>query len=892
MAVTLTLADLSRAIRLGATVAETTEAQRILDYAVLAIEKYVPTAPDEIHNEAARRLVGYLYDVPTASRGAAFADGLVNSGAAAALLPYRLHRAGSTAEAVSLAQVAVGSVGNPVVDVVTDVATGTLTVSFADGTSRTEALPAGMAGVTPVPDATADLLVERLGTVENPVLPSSRVWLALGITVPDTVHVLMVDAGQVTDDYHLVDWDAVLLMHDAGVAGQPSLPGTFETFQGDAFTTIRVGHDGNHGILVAAEQTDELALLHIHVERLLAPVHSVGLGVDQTARNAAAAAQTRADGAASALSALLGHRVIVQTSALNIAMDSPPSTAGVLCFTLSAGTLKLYRRLDSDASPYWSLIGTVSGGAGGSVTIGSLVPYIESWAFIGNDGVIPSTKSGLNAVQPWALAGGVDIPYSHLNTLLEPWAVILDEAARDLGAVPEIIPHERLPVAQLLPSPTSLADGQVATIASGMWTAATNDGGTGVASKQWRFDFVRGEDTADPIAAAGQVFVELRYLDQYNAEGVRTSVQDVGAGFLSADGSRVLSSSNALDVKGLLAQSSLAAVMQLVANLPTPGDATWGEWYGLADTQGRVKDVYYRREESRTEQLWLPARLNAQNRNLHGFSTLNSTLTYGYERGGALSPEAGIVELVEERDAGGNIVTRLIIPKSSPLNSLISVILFYKSDGQSGYTTARELPLFHDTTFSSGQSNRYVSAVTTGEFRFVPGTAYTIKWRNAGQAHDLVIQPAEALRRVVDEEELAEAVAKINRELYETEDRVAVVEARSSYVRRELYNQDFNITAQGANAFQTVTGVTIPTAGWGAVRFGGDPVQSLEIHTFGWADLPTATAGTPTQGYHSIASIGGGAYSFWLARTAADVLLIGALNSTSDPSPLQLWDLG
>ena len=53
----------------------------------------------------------------------------------------------------------------------------------------------------------------------------------------------------------------------------------------------------------------------------------------------------------------------------------------------------------------------------------------------------------------------------------------------------------------------------------------------------------------------------------------------------------------------------------------------------------------------------------------------------------------------------------------------------------------------------------------------------TIKWRNAGGVHDLVIQPSEALRRVVDEEELAESVAKINRELYETEDRVAALES-------------------------------------------------------------------------------------------------------------------
>ena len=288
---------------------------------------------------------------------------------------------------------------------------------------------------------------------------------------------------------------------------------------------------------------------------------------------------------------------------------------------------------------------------------------------------------------------------------------------------------------------------------------------------------MRGEDTADPIAAAGMVFIELRYLDSYDSAGTRTNVQDVGAGFLSADGSRVLSSSAALDVKALLAQSSLSAVMELVTSLPTPSNAFWGRWYGQSDSAGRVTDVYYRREESRTEQLWLPARLNAQNRNLHGFSTLNSTLTYGYQRGGALSPEAGIVELVEELDAGGNYTTRVLVPNDGPLNSLISVILFWKSDGQSGYTTSREIPLFHDTSFLSSETNRYVSAVYTDAFKFDPGRAYEIKWRVAGAVHDLVIQPSEALRRVVDDEELAESVAKINRELYETEDRVAALES-------------------------------------------------------------------------------------------------------------------
>ena len=101
MAVNLTVAALSAAIRLGSTAEETAEATRLLAYATEAITKHLgdsvySTTPEAVLNEAAIRLVGYLYDVPTSSRGMAFANALRNSGAATMLLPYRLHRAGST----------------------------------------------------------------------------------------------------------------------------------------------------------------------------------------------------------------------------------------------------------------------------------------------------------------------------------------------------------------------------------------------------------------------------------------------------------------------------------------------------------------------------------------------------------------------------------------------------------------------------------------------------------------------------------------------------------------------------------------------------------------------------------------------------------------------------
>ena len=425
------------------------------------------------------------------------------------------------------------------------------------------------------------------------------------------------------------------------------------------------------------------------------------------------------------------------------------------------------------AAPYifvdTEVVTEVTGGGGGGGD-GIDASLIEPFAIIGNTTDVPYGKMPF-VLPPYILdpLNHPDIPYSAMDGTVESWAI------KDASPPIEIIPNARLPVARFLPSPTGLADGRVATIASGAWTAAESSGGSGVAAKQWRFDFKRGEDTADPIAAAGMVFIELRYLDSYNSEGVRTSVQDVGAGFLAADGSRTLSSSQALDIKGLLAQSSVAAVMNLVTVLPVLADAVWGEWYGLADIDGQVEDVHYLRQQNTTEQTWIPARLDSMNRDLHGFNDLDVLGTYGYERGGALSPEAEIVQLVEEKDSNGNITTRLLIPATSPLTSGISVLLFYKSGSQE-YTSAREIPLFRDATIT-GTTHRYVTAVTTGEFRFTPGVPYTIKWRNAGSVNDLVLHSDKRLVRVADEYDVLDVKGEIQQEIYTVEDRVAALES-------------------------------------------------------------------------------------------------------------------
>ena len=144
MAVTLSVAEFIADARIGSTADELALATRRVAYATEAVVRYAPGAPDIAHNEAVSRLAAYLYDMPTVAGGAAFANALRNSGATAILLPYRVHGLG-VAEAVAEAQAAVGTTGNPVVNV--SVTGDVLTVTYADGTSQDFTIATGAVGV-------------------------------------------------------------------------------------------------------------------------------------------------------------------------------------------------------------------------------------------------------------------------------------------------------------------------------------------------------------------------------------------------------------------------------------------------------------------------------------------------------------------------------------------------------------------------------------------------------------------------------------------------------------------------------------------------------------------------------------------------------------------------
>ena len=94
MAVTLTAAQLTGALRVGDSAEEQAEVTRLLAYASEAVTRHSPNAPETTANEGVVRLAAYLFDQPNAGRGMAYANALRNSGAAAILLPYRVHRAG------------------------------------------------------------------------------------------------------------------------------------------------------------------------------------------------------------------------------------------------------------------------------------------------------------------------------------------------------------------------------------------------------------------------------------------------------------------------------------------------------------------------------------------------------------------------------------------------------------------------------------------------------------------------------------------------------------------------------------------------------------------------------------------------------------------------------
>ena len=99
MPVDLSVPELAAAMRVGDSTEETAEVTRLLGFASLTVENYAESAPTIALNEAAIRLASYIYDQPSTSSRASFANSLRNSGAQRMLLSYRIHKVGAAQSA-------------------------------------------------------------------------------------------------------------------------------------------------------------------------------------------------------------------------------------------------------------------------------------------------------------------------------------------------------------------------------------------------------------------------------------------------------------------------------------------------------------------------------------------------------------------------------------------------------------------------------------------------------------------------------------------------------------------------------------------------------------------------------------------------------------------------
>ena len=191
----------------------------------------------------------------------------------------------------------------------------------------------------------------------------------------------------------------------------------------------------------------------------------------------------------------------------------------------------------------------------------------------------------------------------------------------------------KLPTGRVVPSSVGVDDGSRISALDGEWTVGAPSGDdVDQDPTVWRIEYVRSDDIAGQLP--GKVYIRLRYLDSFNVDtGNRSRVIDTGSGYLTSTGGRTISLNAALDIKALLASTSLAALMSLVTAIPTPSSATWGEWYGHTDADGRILGIYYRREQETTEMDWWAERLSSTNRDLHGYAQVSRST---YQKGGSL----------------------------------------------------------------------------------------------------------------------------------------------------------------------------------------------------------------------------------------------------------------
>ena len=263
MAVTITVAELAEANRIGSTTRETSEVSRLRDYAIATISQHLGTTyddtPEVVVNLAAAQLVGYLYDKPTVSGGVVLANAFKFSGAGQALFPYRIHHVGLVGgDLVRAAQASVGTEGNPVTDVT--IIAGELVVTFADGSTETHTLPAGDSAVVDAPDGRLPgAPVEmRIAWSDGGPLTADQFTVAAGATVGTTAATENPDAlppplytipYPIDDFYNLGFWFAGPTI--TALMRNPSLPVDWTGYYTDPPVALEV--EGVAGVMVWTE---------------------------------------------------------------------------------------------------------------------------------------------------------------------------------------------------------------------------------------------------------------------------------------------------------------------------------------------------------------------------------------------------------------------------------------------------------------------------------------------------------------------------------------------------------------------------------------------------------------------------------------------------------------
>ena len=319
MAITISVAELLSALRMGNTTEETAEATRLLGYSKQAIADYLGSAyegtPEAIVNEAAVRLSGYLFDMPFASRGTGFAASLANSGAGSILLHYRVHQAGSVAEAAGLA-VQSGTAGNPVIGI--GITGNDLIITYKDGTTAGVPLPPAVSQGNPVVNLSLSgtvLTVTHVDASEEQItLPAGGGTGGVDQPARDAA-----DGAQTAADDAQSDADAAqaeigaheraphntdITARDAAAAAQGTADGAqaaAAAAQAEIDTHEATPHntDGPARTAAAAAQgtADDAQAAAAAAEGAISAHERAPHNTDGTARTAAAAAQARADDA-------------------------------------------------------------------------------------------------------------------------------------------------------------------------------------------------------------------------------------------------------------------------------------------------------------------------------------------------------------------------------------------------------------------------------------------------------------------------------------------------------------------------------------------------------------------------------------------------------------------